>query len=123
MSCAEPKCQQNYEQKKALRKCLREEVENNKKYVERIKELEIDSQSKGEQLEAARLNNSRLVSRIETLQAKEKEKATQPAAAGGGWGGGFFSGSNALQQELEKVKNDLDVAQEELEAKMTENCK
>ena len=103
MSCPEPKCQQNYEQKKALRKCLREEVENNKKYVERIKELEIDLQQKGEQLEAQRLNNSRLVSRIETLQQKEKEKATQPAASGGGWGGGFFSNNNAIQQELEKV--------------------
>ena len=57
------------------------------------------------------------------MQQKEKEKATQPAASGGGWGGGFFSNNNAIQQELEKVQNDLEVAQEELEAKMSENCK
>ena len=47
-ACAIPKCKENYAQKKALRKCLREEVENNKRLAERIRELEIDTQSKNE---------------------------------------------------------------------------
>ena len=57
--------------------------------------------------------------RIETLQSKEK--AAPETSGGGGWG--LFGGSQAVTQELEKVKQDLEVAQEELEAKMAENCK
>ena len=50
--------------------------------------------------------------RIETLQSKEK--AAPETSGGGGWG--LFGGSQAVTQELEKVKQDLEVAQEELEA-------
>ena len=59
--------------------------------------------------------------RIETLQKKE---TAQTEASGGGGGWGLFGGnSQATNQELTKVKEDLEVAQEELEAKMAENCK
>lgn len=40
MACSEPKCAENYAKMKALRKCLKEEVETTKKLVERVKELE-----------------------------------------------------------------------------------
>ena len=69
------------------------------------------------------MNNQRLVLRIETLQSKEKQQP-EASSGGGGWGAGFFGGSSqAATQELAKVKQDLEVAQEELEAKMAENCK
>ena len=69
------------------------------------------------------MNNQRLVLRIETLQSKEKQQP-EASSGGGGWGAGFFGGSSqAATQELAKVKPDLEVAQEELEAKMAENCK
>ena len=52
MSCTEQKCQETYAKMKALRKCLKEEVENNKKMTERVKELEITVQSKEDTLES-----------------------------------------------------------------------
>mgnify|MGYP000986503057 CR=1 FL=1 len=58
---------ENYAKMKALRKCLREEVETNKRLVERTKDLEINLQSKDDTLESLRMNNQRLVLRIETL--------------------------------------------------------
>ena len=42
---------------KALRECLKEEVETNKKLVERVKELEIVLQSKDDTLESLKMNN------------------------------------------------------------------
>ena len=69
------------------------------------------------------MNNQRLVLRIETLQNKDKPQL-EAASAGGGWGSSLFGNSTAgLTQELTKAKQDLEVAQEELEAKMAENCK
>ena len=79
---------------KALRKCLKEEVENNKKMTERVKELEITVQSKEDTLESLQMNNQRLVVRIETLQ--QKEKAMPEGNSGGGWGSSLFGGSNAV---------------------------
>ena len=52
------------------------------------------------------MNNQRLVLRIETLQQKE---TAQPKDSGGGWGL-FGGGSTAVTEELEKVKQDLEVA-------------
>ena len=106
---------------KALRKCLKEEVETNKKMTERVKELEITLQCKDENIESLQMTNQRLVLRIETLQTKEQ--AAPKEASGGGWGSSFFGNSTQLTQELQNAKDALDVAQEELEAKMTENCK
>ena len=76
---------------KALRKCLKEEVENNKALTERVKELEITSQSKDDTLESLQMNNQRLVLRIETLQKKE---TAQAEASGGGGGWGLFGGTS-----------------------------
>lgn len=119
--CSEAKCQENYAKMKALRKCLKQEVESNKALQERVKELEISAQSKDDTLESLQMNNQRLVMRIETLQSKEK---SQPESSGGGGGWGFsFGGNQAAAQELAKIKEELEVAQEELEAKMVENCK
>lgn len=85
---------------KALRKCLKEEVETNKKLVERVKELEIVLQSKDDALENVKMNNQRLVKRIETLQQKE---AQQPqAASGGSWG--LFGGGSTVNHELQQAK-------------------
>jgi len=57
MSCQEQKCKESYAKMKALRKCLKEEVETNKKLVERVKELEIVLQSKDDALENVKMNN------------------------------------------------------------------
>ena len=57
MSCAEPKCKENYQKMKALRKCLKEELEHTKLLVERVKELEITVQTREDSLESLRMNN------------------------------------------------------------------
>ena len=62
------------------------------------------------------MSNNRLEMRIEKLQAKEVEK---PKESGGGWGSSFFSGGSG--KELEELKSQLTIIQEELEAKISEN--
>ena len=66
------------------------------------------------------MTNQRLVKRVETLQS-ETEKA-QATSGGGGWGFGFGGGGNQ-KNELEELKGNLQVMQEELECKILENRK
>ena len=68
------------------------------------------------------MTNARLVKRVETLQSQEKEKSAQAQSAGGGWGFGFGGGGNA-KNELEELKAQGEVMQEELECKILENRK
>ena len=48
-------------------------------------------------------------------------KSAQAASAGGGWGFGFGGGGN--KNEVEELKENLAVLQEELECKLAENRK
>ena len=48
-------------------------------------------------------------------------KSAQAASAGGGWGFGFVGGGN--KNEVEELKENLSVLQEELECKLAENRK
>ena len=56
-ACTEQKCQENYAKMKALRKCLKEEVETGKQLTERVKELEITLQCKDENIESLQMTN------------------------------------------------------------------
>ena len=72
------------------------------------------------------LDNQRLTKRIQALQElenKRKEAESNQSQGSGYWGGGLFSGNNAAQvnqmkEELEKINEDLQLAQEELISKI-----
>ena len=81
---------------------------------------------KAEKIEALQLDNQRLTKRIGVLQElenKRKNEANEQQQTSSYFGGGFFSGNNSVQvqqikEELEKVNEDLSLAQEELIAKI-----
>ena len=63
--------------------------------------------------------NAQSEKRIAQLQAEVE--AQKNAGKGGGWGFSFPGGGG--NQELAKLKEDLEVMEEELQAKVMENCK
>ena len=100
---------------------MREDQNASKALTEEVQELKMKLQKKDEEFGNLEVTNQRLVKRVETLQ-NEKEKAAQATSAGGGWGFGFGGGGNQ-KNELEELKVNLQVTQEELECKILENCK
>lgn len=86
-------------------------------------------QQRAEKIEELQLDNQRLTKRIQVLQELENKRQQDQASqqsSSGYFGAGFFSGNNShqvtqMKQELEKINEDLQLAQEELIAKIQEN--
>jgi len=90
-----------------------QEQEKNKKLQTEVKEKDIRIRAASEETDTLSFNNQRLTKRVEALQKaveEERGKASQ-----GGW---FGAGA---KQELLKVREDLQLVQDELAAKIKEN--
>lgn len=105
---------------KALRNFLRQSEDEKKKMENEISDLHIQNQKMSDMLETETAAKQRLVKRIDLIQSEKEQIEKNKKNAGGSWFGG---GGGQLKEELEDCQTKLEIAEEELEAKIQENCK
>ena len=89
------------------------------KLKEELQEVKIQLQTKEEEMGKLQSKNAQSEKRIAQLQAEME--AQKSAGKGGGWGFSMMGGGS--NQELTKLKEDLEVMEEQFQAKLEENCK